>query len=69
MPPMVDTTYVSNVDLSLVKDAQFSKWNYSLHRLLVPLLFRLNRDRSFNRQPEHMYWVPASVAFHPDGLG
>ena len=33
------------------------------------MLFRLNRDRPFNCQLEHMYRIPASAAFHSDDLG
>jgi len=30
------------------------------------MLLRRDRDWSFNHQPEHMYWLPTSVAFHSD---
>ena len=66
---MGNTTYVSVRDLSLVEDAKFGEWDRSLHRLLVPLLFRIDSDRPFNCQPEHMYWFSAGVAVHPDGSG
>jgi len=66
MPPMANTTFVSVVDLSLAEEAKSDERNHSLYRQSLPLLFSCNRDRSFDRQPEHMYRFSASVAFHPD---
>ena len=63
---MANTTYVSAVNPFLVEDVEFNEHNHSIYRLFVPLLLRLNRDRSFDYQPEHMHWVSASVAIHSD---
>lgn len=70
MPRMANTTYVSAADLFLVGGVHFSElWDHSLYRLLVPLLFLSDRDRSLDCQPEHVYRFSASIAFHPDDFG